>query len=213
MTCKPLLLSLAASMVASMTPGQPRISTTRQALAIDPLIIRESPRKTLTLDWAEFPVEMEKFSEAEPGKYANVGTFSGVGNMYLSVSRKLIELKGLRVIEIPFLGQEIDDKYEFRFESFTIESVIPTGAGEYAFQAINNGRFARKITGKIRLVPPQGLGVSTRVEEFLMEEHGQAIEGVMNRYVLPRSVASKAMLKKYDEVFFGGNFVALDIQR
>jgi hypothetical protein len=29
--------------------------------------------------------------------------------------------------------------------------------------------------------------------------------------MLPRSTAAKAMLKTYDEVFFGGNWVALDV--
>lgn len=169
--------------------------------------------QTRTINWASFPVEREKFIEAEPGRYAAVGTFDGVGMMYFSPTKKVTEFQGLRRIELPYLGQEADDKYEFRHESFTIVSVIPTGEREYAFQAINHGGpFARTVTGKVRFSLQLGwIGCCAGIiEEFLMDEHGQTLKGVMNRYRLPRSTASKAMLKKYDEVFFGGNYVALE---
>ena len=66
------------------------------------------------------------------------------------------------------------------------------------------------VTGRIRVtVSPSG--VSGRVDEFLMEEHGQSIKGVMNRYRLAQSPAAQAMRKTYNEVFLGGNVVALEL--
>jgi hypothetical protein len=166
------------------------------------------------IDWASFPVERETFveSRAAPGTYATLGSFDGVAMLYFSTSKRLIEIKGLKRISIPFLGQEPDDMYEFHHETFTLASMVRTGDGEYAFQATNNGAFDRVATGRLRvtLLP---IRVAAKVEEFLMEEHGQAINSVMNRYVLPRSTAAKAMLKTYGEVFFGGNWVAIDPER
>jgi hypothetical protein len=110
------------------------------------------------------------------------------------------------------MGQEADDKYEFRCESFTIESVILVGDGEYAFQAKRGGLFPRIVTGKIRFSLAKS-GLFGTIEDFRMDEQGQTLKGIMNRYVLPKSAESKAMLQKYDEVFFGGNFVALDFDK
>ena len=163
--------------------------------------------QTRTINWASFPVEKERFFEGEPDRYATVGRFDGVGMMYFSPTKKLVEFKGFRSIDVPYLGQEPDDKYEFRHESFTIGSVIPIAEREYAFQAVSDGPFARTVTGKIRF------SVERRVEEFQMDEHGQMLKGVMNRYVLARSAAARAMLKKYDDVFFGGNYVAVEVEQ
>ena len=173
-----------------------------------------SGQMRMSLDWANFPVEMERFVESEPGsgQYATAGTFNGVGSMYLSATKKVIDFKGLRIIELGYLGQEPDDKYEFRHESFTIGSLIAVGGGEYAFQATNDGPLDRTVTGKIRIAVGSSR-INGTVQEFQMEEHGQVLKGVMNRYVLPRTPAGLTMLKKYDEIFFGGNFAAMEFAR
>ncbi len=131
--------------------------------------------------------------------------------LYFSPSKRTIEIEGLKSISIPFLGQEPDDTYEFHHETFTLTSVIRIGDGEYAFQGTNDGPFSRMVTGRIR-VTVSPTRVSGRVDEFLMEEHGQAVTGVMNTCRLAPSPAAQAMLKTYDEVFLGGNWVALDLQ-
>src|SRR6266542_2644649 len=63
-------------------------------LALLPAVLSGQARKTI--DWANFPVEMEKFIEGESGRYATVSTFNGVGNMYFSATKKVIDFKGLR---------------------------------------------------------------------------------------------------------------------
>lgn len=165
----------------------------------------------LTIDWASFSVEREAFFEATPGKYGTAGTCDGIGLMYFSPTKKLIEFKGLCAIEIPHMGQEADDKHELKFESFTITAMVPTGRTEYAFQARSTGPFSRTITGKIRFAfTKSGVG---RVESFQMAEHGQTIKGVMNRYHLPKSMDAKAMFRKYENIFFGGNYVSLGLAK
>ena len=131
-----------------------------------------------TIMWASFPVEREAFmsTEADPRRYRSAGTFDGIGLLYFSPERRTIKIEGLKKISIPFLGQEPDDKYEFHHETFTLTSVIRIGDGEYAFQGTNDGPFSRMVTDRIRVtVSPSG--VSGRVDEFLMEEHGQSIKG------------------------------------
>jgi hypothetical protein len=46
-----------------------------------------------------------------------------------------------------------------------------------------------------------------------MDEHGQMLKGSMNKYTVPKSAVSKAMLKKYNAVCFGGNYVAFDFEK
>ena len=38
-------------------------------------------------------------------------------------------------------------------------------------------------------------------------------KGSMNKYTVPKSAVSKAMLKKYSNVCFGGNYVAFDFEK
>ncbi|MDZ4183824.1 MAG: hypothetical protein U1D97_02455 [Desulfuromonadales bacterium] len=164
------------------------------------------------IDWASFRVEREAFFEASPGTYGTAGNFAGIGLMYFSPSKKLIEFKGLRTIEIPHMGQEADDKYELKFESFVITSMSTIGKFEYAFQARNAGPFSRMATGKIRFSVAKS-GLVGQIEDFQMEEHGQTTQGVMNTYYLPRSEIAKAMFKKHDDIFFGGSYVALEFAK
>ena len=130
--------------------------------------------------------------------------------MYVSAENRIISFKGLRRIHLPYLRQQADDKYEFRFEQFTLESIIRIGPREYAFQGVNQGPFDRTVTGRVRF-SDERLGAT--VQEFTMEEHGQELSGVMTRYTLPKSKKATAMLKRYDEVFFGGNWVAVEPSR
>jgi hypothetical protein len=169
-----------------------------------------APAERMTLDWASFPVERESFRVAERGQYSTSGAFAGVGMMYVSLTRKTIQFKGLARIELPHLGQGPTTKYEFWFETFAIESIIPLAAEEYAFEAVREGPFPRRLTGKVRIsVPTPGLPVG-KVEDFVAQEHGTAIQGVMNRFSLVSTPAAKALLKKYDDVFFGGHYAALE---
>ena len=46
-----------------------------------------------------------------------------------------------------------------------------------------------------------------------MEEHGHTVRGVINRYYLPKSELAKAIFKKHEDVFFGGNYVALEFAK
>ena len=132
--------------------------------------------------------------------------------LYLSATNRVVELKGLRRATMPHLGQQPNHIYEIYHETFTIDSLIRVGDGEYAFQGVNNGPFNRAITGKVRYsVAASGLvGV---VDELQLAEHGQAIKGIMNRYVMASSSQATALLKKHDDVFLGGNFVALAFGR
>lgn len=165
-----------------------------------------------TIDWASVSVERESFFEDAPGKFGTAGTFSGIGLMYFSPTNKLIEFKGLHAIEIPHIGQESDDKYELKYESFTITAMIPTGDTEYAFQATSTGAFPRTIRGRIRFSLAKS-GLVGHVEDFQMEELGKTLEGVMNRYSLPKSEDAKAMFKKHEDIFFGGNYLALEFEK
>jgi hypothetical protein len=164
------------------------------------------------IDWASFRVEREAVFEASPGTYGTAGSFGGIGLMYFSPSKKLIEFKGLRTIEIPHMGQEADDKYELKSESFVITAMSQISKFEYAFQARNAGPFSRMATGKIRFSVAKS-GLVGQIEDFQMEEHGQTIRGVMNRYYLPRSEIAKAMFTKHDDIFFGGGYVALEFAK
>jgi hypothetical protein len=160
------------------------------------------------LDWASFAVERTAFLEAEPGRYGRAGKFDGIGMMYFSVPRMAIEFKGIKRIELAHLGQEANDKYEFASESFTIWSIKPTRQGEYVFEAVRDGAFARTANGTIRFAIPRS-GVSGSIEYFHLEEHGQQIQGAMNQYTLPTLPIARDLLKKFDEIFFGG-YVALE---
>jgi hypothetical protein len=164
------------------------------------------------IDWLTVAVEREAFTEASPGQYAARGDFDGVAVLYLSATKKILELKGLRRATLPHLGQQPNQLYEIYHETFKIESLILIGDGEYAFQGVNNGPFDRTITGKVRYsVAASGLVGS--VDEFQLAEQGQVIKGVMNRYAMARSTQATTMLKKHDDVFFGGNYVVLDFGR
>lgn len=163
----------------------------------------------LTLDWASFPVEREHFSEdGGTGRYAEDGVFAGVGMMYVSQSRKTIRFEGLSRIDVPHLGQAPGHRYEFRFETFRIQSFFSTGPGEFTFEAVREGTFPRRLTGKLRLSASGALPAAD-IDAFVADEHGEAIRGVMNRFSLASSPPAEAMLEKYDEVFFGG-YVALE---
>ncbi|MGE4545399.1 MAG: hypothetical protein AB7D06_14955 [Pedobacter sp.] len=165
----------------------------------------------VAIDYARFPVEMEAFFEEEPGYYSTNGEFAGIGMLYFSLSKETIEFRGFRAIGFPYQGQEADDKYEICFETFIIESLIPVEDLEYAFQARSN-RSRRNVSGKIKVSPKQS-GLHGTLEAFHMEEHGERLQGVMNRYSLPKSDASKIMLDKYGEVFLGSKYVALDFSK
>ena len=154
-------------------------------------------------------MEFVDIVEEVPENYGAAGFFAGIGTIYFSPNKKIIQFKGLRTIEIPYMGQEPDDKYELRFESFAITSIIPINEFEFTFYATQNGPFHRTVTGKIRFSISKS-GLYGSIKDFEMDEHGQYLKGVMNRYHLPKSEASRAMFKKYEEIFFGGNFVALD---
>jgi hypothetical protein len=128
--------------------------------------------------------------------------------LYFAPVKSKVEFKGFRAIRLPFLGQEEDDKFELRAESFKTTSVVSVGDGEFIFEALVDGPFEHRVTGRLQVkIAPNG--VTGRVVSFRMDEHGDAYAGIMTRYSLPRSAAAKAMLKRYDEVFFGGNMVAL----
>jgi hypothetical protein len=161
------------------------------------------------IEWASFPVERLAYeADEKAGRYSTTGAFDGVGMLYFSPPKDKIEYKGLRSIHIPYLGQEANDKFEFRAESFATTSVINLGDGEFAFEAIVQGPVPREVTGRLRIkITPSA--VAATVVEFRMDEHSEVFDGVMTRYTLPASSASREMLKKYDEIFFGGNFVAL----
>jgi hypothetical protein len=165
--------------------------------------------KKATIDWASFPIEIEAFSETVPGNYGAAGFFAGIGMIYFSPNKKIIQFKGLRKIEIPYMGQEPDDKYELRFESFAITSIIPINEFEFTFYATKNSPFHRTLTGKI-IFSISKSGLYGSIKDFEMDEHGGKLQGVMNRYYLPKSESCKSMFKKYEEVFFGGNYLALD---
>jgi hypothetical protein len=132
--------------------------------------------------------------------------------LYLSATRNLLWLKGLRGATMPHIGQQPNQVYEVYHETFTIESVIPVSDGEYAFQGVNDGPFNRTITGKVKYSVARS-GLAASVDDLQLAEYGQTIKGVMNRYTLASSTQAVALLKKHDDVFFGGNFVALDFTR
>ncbi len=172
----------------------------------------QGPTRIPAVDWATVAVEREAFGEGQPGQYATVGKFDGIGMLYLSVTKRLLEFKGLRRISVPYLGQQPENAYEIHHETFAISSIIRVSDNEYAFEGVSDGPFRRSVTGKLRYsVARSGLGGT--VEEFQLDEHGQVIKGIMNRYSIAKSAQGVAMLKKYAEVFLGGNFVALDFER
>ena len=173
------------------------------------VVASEAFGQDATIDWACFPVECEAFFEETLGNYATFGAFDGIGMMYFSPGKKVIEFKGLRMIEFPYMGQESDDKYELKFELFAITAIKSIGKYEYTFQATNGGPFPRTATGKIRFSLTKS-GLFGHVEDFQMDEHGQTLRGVMNRYYLPKTTLAKALFKKHEDVFFGGYYVALE---
>ncbi len=164
------------------------------------------------VDWITVTVEREAFMESPSGQYATNGAFDGIGMIYMSVSKRVIEFKGFRRITLPHLGQRSGNVYEIYNEAFTIQSLIRVADTDYAFEGVSNGPFGRSVTGKLRYsITKSGLvGV---VEDFQLQEHGQLIKGVMNRYSVAKSVSALDMLKKYADVFLGGNYMALDFVR
>jgi hypothetical protein len=169
----------------------------------------EAAAQRPNIEWASFAVERAGYEADEKSrKYSTIGTFDGVGMLYFSPAKQKIEFKGFRAIRLPYLGQDRNDKFELRAESFATTSVISLGSGEFAFEATVEGPFPRTVTGRIRIkVAPSA--VAATVVDFEMSEHGDVYEGIMTRYTLPTTTAGRAMLQKFDEVFFGGNFVAL----
>lgn len=159
------------------------------------------------LDWATVVVEREAFFEDKPGEYGTTPRFDGVGMLYISATRKSILFRGLRRISTPHLGQPRGAEYEFHQEAFTLKSIVADGSG-WTFEAVNDGPSARRVTGVLRYSASKTAGVGT-VSEFKLEEHGQTIKGVLNRYVLAKSSSATSLLRKFDNVFFGGNVVAL----
>src|SRR5262245_61810466 len=157
------------------------------------------------LDWATIAVEREAFFEDKPGEYGTTPKFDGVGLLYISASRKSILFRGLRRIATPHLGQPRNAEFEFHQESFTLKSFVAEADG-WTFEAVNDGPSARRVTGVLRYTPSKTAGVGT-VIECKLEEHGQTIKGVLNRYVIAKSSAATSLLRKLDNVFFGGNVV------
>ena len=118
--------------------------------------------------------------------------------IYLSATKRLIQFDGFRKIGLPHLGQRPENNYELHHETFQVRSMIRVADGRYAFEAISDGPFGRTVTGKIRY----GYAESRRnlvIAEFQMDEHGQTIEGVMNRYSLSeldRSVGDASKVRR-----------------
>jgi hypothetical protein len=162
----------------------------------------------LSLDWATLAVEREAFFEDKPGEYGTKGQFDGVGMLYISVSRKTLLYRGLRRIPTPRVGQQKDDEFEFHQESFTLQSGSITTAGEYTFTGVNDGPSGRTVSGTLRF-SVAGNATAGTATEFRLDEQGQTIKGVLNRYTLAKSPPASSMLRKFDSVFFGGNVVAL----
>ena len=158
------------------------------------------------LDWATIAVERQAFFEDKPGEYGTAGRFDGVGMVYVSPSRNSILFRGLRRIAQAHVGQSRDAQYEFHQESFKITTVQPDGQG-WSFEGANDGPSGRKMTGVLRYSPTKTAGIGT-ITEFRLEEHGQQIKGVLNRYSLAKSSAATSLLRRFDVVFFGGNVVS-----
>ena len=80
------------------------------------------------------------------------------------------------------------------------------GADGWTFEAVNDGPSGRRATGTLRFIPTKTAGVGS-VIEFRLDEHGQTIKGVLNRYSLAKSKPAISLLRQFDHVFFGGNVV------
>jgi hypothetical protein len=172
----------------------------------------QAPPRFPAVDWATVTVEREAFMEGPPGQYTTAGIFDGVGMVYFSVTRRVIQFKGFRRITLPHLGQQQGQNFEICIESFTIQSLIRSGNTEYAFEAVSDGPFGRSVTGKLTFAIAKS-GLVGTVSDFRLEEHGQIIKGIMNRYSIAKSRPAQDMLRKYSEIFLGGNYVALDPAR
>jgi hypothetical protein len=180
---------------------------TRLFLAIGLVAALHTQAQPPALDWATVAVEREAFFEAKPGEYGTTGKFDGVGMLYVSAARKSILFRGIRRIATPHLGQSRSAEFEFHQESFTLKSIVADGQG-WTFEGVNDGPSARRVTGVLRFTPSKTAGIGT-VVECTLDEHGQTIKGVLNRYGLAKSAAAASLLRKFDSVFFGGNVVAL----
>jgi hypothetical protein len=181
---------------------------TRLVLVIGLTAVVHGQASPAALDWATVAVERQAFFEDKPGEYGTTGKFDGVGMLYVSASRKSILFRGLRRIATPHLGQPRSAEYELHQESFTLQSIVAEGQG-WTFEAVNDGPSARRVTGVLRYTPSKAAGVGT-VVECKLDEHGQTIKGVLNRYVLAKSSAATSLLRRFDVVFFGGNVVTFD---
>ena len=157
------------------------------------------------LDWATVAVEREAFFEERPGEYGTKGQFDGAGMLYISAGRKTILFRGIRRIATPHLGQSRNAEFEFHLESFTL-GTLTAAEGGWTFSAVNDGPSKRTAEGTLRFTPSKTAGVGT-VAEFTLDEHGQTIKGVLNRYRLAKSSAATSLIRKFDVVFFGGNVV------
>jgi hypothetical protein len=157
---------------------------------------------------ATLAVEREAFFEDKPGEYGTKGQFDGVGMLYVSTSRKSVVFRGLRKIAERRPGQQKNDEFEFSQDSFTIQSGSISAPGEYTFTAVNDGPSHRSVTGTLKFTAT-GNGTVGSATEFRLEEQGQTIKGVMTRYTLAKSTAAASMMRKLDNVFFGGNVVVL----
>ncbi len=80
------------------------------------------------------------------------------------------------------------------------------------FEGVNDAPFARAVNGKVRYSVSASEPVSS-VNEFQLARYGDAIAGVMTRYLLALSGWAITVLKKYHDVFFSGRYLALDFGR
>jgi hypothetical protein len=158
-----------------------------------------------TLDWATIAVEREGFFEERPGEYGTKGQFDGVGMLYISAGRKTVLFRGIRRIATPHLGQSRHAEFEFHQESFTIGTLTAVEGG-WTFTAVNDGPSKRAAQGSLRFAATKTAGVGT-VAAFTLDEMGQTIKGVLNRYTLAKSSSATSLIRRFDAVFFGGNVV------
>lgn len=179
---------------------------TRFVLVVGLAAVVHAQASSPALDWATVAVERQAFFEEKPGEYGITPKFDGVGMLYISAARKSVLFRGLRRIATPHPGQARSAEYEFHQETFTLKSITPDGTG-WTFEGVNDGPSARSVTGLLRYTPSKTDGVGA-VAEFKLDELGQTIKGVLNRYVMAKSPAATSLLRKFDNVFFGGNVVS-----
>jgi hypothetical protein len=85
----------------------------------------QSASRLPAIDWVTVAAEREAFLEGQPGQYATTGTFDGIGMIYLSVSKRIIEFKGFRRITLPHLGQQPGNLYEVQLDTVALAARPP----------------------------------------------------------------------------------------